>query len=240
MKKSPGENSKKFSGDDAPKLQISVPCRGRTRPEELTPTIPLRKRVTDTNRKSSLGDGCAQPQQGRDLLAHAEGTSGTEHSHRHPERLCMRGNHTWLTKTQQDFEGDKALETIGLPQTTWITRGCPPKTVRKKAPTAVRAMRGNAFETVPFPPYFGCSQEASSKKCRVSASKQRDLHEHNHNRILANVLWAPLILGRSLDEGQRGGLPSGELLGRSGCLGRAVAWILLDIPTGQEHVPPKP
>ena len=36
-KKSTGENShKKNSGDSAPKLQISVPCRGRTRPDEFT------------------------------------------------------------------------------------------------------------------------------------------------------------------------------------------------------------
>ena len=32
-KKSTGENSKKSSGDGTPKLQISVPCRSRTRPE---------------------------------------------------------------------------------------------------------------------------------------------------------------------------------------------------------------
>ena len=32
-KTSTGENSEKSSGDSAPKLQISVPCRGRTCPE---------------------------------------------------------------------------------------------------------------------------------------------------------------------------------------------------------------
>ena len=30
---STGENSRKSSGDSAPKLQISVPCRGQTRPD---------------------------------------------------------------------------------------------------------------------------------------------------------------------------------------------------------------
>ena len=33
-KKSTGENSKRSSGDGAPKLQISVPFRGRTRPDQ--------------------------------------------------------------------------------------------------------------------------------------------------------------------------------------------------------------
>ena len=35
-KKSTGENSKKSSGGGAPKLQISVPCRGRTFPESFS------------------------------------------------------------------------------------------------------------------------------------------------------------------------------------------------------------
>ena len=37
-----GENSKKSSGDDDPKLQISVPCRGRTCPELHTGQLLVR------------------------------------------------------------------------------------------------------------------------------------------------------------------------------------------------------
>ena len=36
---------------------------------------------------------------------------------------------------------------VGLPEVLW-----------KKAPRAMRAMRGNALETMPFQPYFGCTE----------------------------------------------------------------------------------
>ena len=39
MKKSTGEDSKESSGDGVPKLQISVPCRGGTRPAFHYPAI---------------------------------------------------------------------------------------------------------------------------------------------------------------------------------------------------------
>ena len=36
--------------------------------------------------------------------------------------------------------------------------GCPRSTVNRKAPRATRAVRGNTLETVPFQPYFGCTE----------------------------------------------------------------------------------
>ena len=36
--------------------------------------------------------------------------------------------------------------------------GADPGVLWKKAPRAMRAMRGKALETVPFQPYFGCTQ----------------------------------------------------------------------------------
>ena len=50
-----------------------------------------------------------------------------------------------------------------------------PEVLWKKAPRAMRAMRGKALETVPFQPYFGFAQKASSKYCQTSTAKQREL-----------------------------------------------------------------
>ena len=44
----------------------------------------------------------------------------------------------------------------------------------RKATRAMRAMRGNALETEPFQPYFGCT-ETFSKYYQLSISKQKEL-----------------------------------------------------------------
>ena len=41
---------------------------------------------------------------------------------------------------------------------SWARNGLTPEYCGKKAPRAMRAMRGKTLETVPFQPYFGCTE----------------------------------------------------------------------------------
>ena len=61
----------------------------------------------------------------------------------------------------------------------------------------MRAMRGKALETVPFQPYFGCTQKASPQSTVKLVLPSNESYESKTgcNRTLAAVLWVLLILG---------------------------------------------
>ena len=64
-----------------------------------------------------------------------------------------------------------SLSLLFPPEKYWADPGV----LWKKAPRAMRAMRGKALETVPFQPYFGCRKSFSSKYCQTRTAKQREL-----------------------------------------------------------------
>ena len=74
-----------------------------------------------------------------------------------------------------------------------------PGVLWKKAPRAMRAMRGKTFETVPFQPYFGCTKSflkvLSNRLKLVLSSNESYESKTGCNRTLATVLWVPLMNG---------------------------------------------
>ena len=89
--------------------------------------------------------------------------------------------------------------------------GCPGSTLEKgpQRNETYQPIRGNRLETVPFQPYFGCT-ETSSKYCQANTSEPRDLSyvsKRACNRTLGAVLWAPLeVLGAT---------PRGEMIAKN-------------------------
>ena len=74
-----------------------------------------------------------------------------------------------------------------------------PGVLWKNAPRATRAMRGKTLETVPFQPYFGCTESfLKSAVKRVLPSNESYESKTGCNRTLPTVLWVPLISAHAL------------------------------------------
>ena len=92
------------------------------------------------------------------------------------QRFCYRGPKPqkcpkWLGEGAKGLLGQGRQRPLALAQKrVWADPGV----LWKKAPRAMRAMRGKTFETVPFQPYFGCTK-SFLKVLSNSTAKQREL-----------------------------------------------------------------